>query len=39
MQPPPGYQEAEKTLVCRLRKSLYGLKQVHGLRNFKLSES
>lgn len=34
MQPPPGYQLAEKTLVCRLRKSLYGLKQVHGLINF-----
>lgn len=33
MQPPPGYQLAEKTLVCRLRKSLYGLKQVHGLIN------
>jgi len=27
MQPPPGYLSAEDNRVCRLRRSLYGLKQ------------
>lgn len=27
MQQPPGFEAADKSLVCRIRKAIYGLKQ------------
>ncbi|GIL57256.1 hypothetical protein Vafri_12510 [Volvox africanus] len=38
MQQPPGYESQDKTLACRLQKSIYGLKQAPRCWYDKLSE-